>query len=163
MAVLLAAYVENTLQRAIIRNYHIDKSLESDLFDPMRPLADFSAKIRIAQALRIIGPQTRLNLDVVRTIRNAFAHAMIPVSFGTPQIARACELLTLPPMLMGAQIPTLDCRKFEGRKRYKRVCEVTVSNLMVHTFGGPVGYEPSEMGLPVEHNYEVWARQEPLH
>jgi hypothetical protein len=162
-AILLAAEVESTLQRAIVRNLHMDSALTKELFGSRGALAGFSAKTQIAQAVRIIGQETRANLEIIRTVRNAFAHAMIPLSFETTEIAKACAALTIPPDLMGRLIPTsskLD--KLTGRRRFKYVCQAISSNLLAHTFTGPVGYNPSAIKVPVQENYEVWARQEPL-
>lgn len=163
MALLLTAQVENMLKRAIVRNLNIDTDLEKELFGTMKPLGSFAAKIRAAQAVRVIGPETRTNLDVIRTIRNAFAHAMIPLSFETPQIAKACAALAIPMELFGSLVPpSPQTEKLIGRKRFKHVCETISSNLLSHTFAGPVKYNPSAMEHPVEANYEVWARQAPL-
>jgi hypothetical protein len=74
-AILLAANLENALQ------YTIEKFLESggasmsELFGHNSPIGSFSSKIIIAHSLRILGKETRSNLDIIRTIRNAFAHA----------------------------------------------------------------------------------------
>lgn len=70
MAILLAAYVENTLQRAIIRNYRIKEGLEKDLFGPRRPLGDFSAKICVAQAMGIVGGPTGVEPTALGLERN---------------------------------------------------------------------------------------------
>jgi hypothetical protein len=56
----------------------------------------FSEKIWIAFFLKIIGPSTRRDIDLIRLIRNQAAHDMNPLSFsGTPQIKSRCLLLTL--------------------------------------------------------------------
>lgn len=38
------------------------------------PLSSFSAKTRMAEAMRIIGPTSRADLNIIRAIRSHFAH-----------------------------------------------------------------------------------------
>jgi hypothetical protein len=45
------------------------------------PLSTFSNKILMGHALRIYDENTRCNLDIVRNIRNAFAHSKRPINF----------------------------------------------------------------------------------
>jgi hypothetical protein len=47
-------------------------------------------------ALGIIGTQIRADLNCVRDIRNAFAHARRAIRFDTPEVAAACESLRNP-------------------------------------------------------------------
>jgi hypothetical protein len=42
-----------------------------------------------------IGVRTKSNLDVIRTVRNAFAHSMIEVTFTILPVATACGMLAL--------------------------------------------------------------------
>jgi len=59
------------------------------------PLREFGAKIRLAYALGIIGPNAKADLDIIRQIRNTFAHSRAVLKFELPEISAACELLTL--------------------------------------------------------------------
>jgi DNA-binding MltR family transcriptional regulator len=61
------------------------------LFIGTGPLATFSAKIRLGYALGIYGRKTRHDLDVVREIRNAFAHAQKVITFENQEIANLCS------------------------------------------------------------------------
>jgi hypothetical protein len=65
-----------------------------ELFDDGGVLNTFSQKIMAAYFLKIIGPQTRRDLDLIRKIRNDAAHDMNPISFeGSHKIAnRAREI-----------------------------------------------------------------------
>lgn len=56
-------------------------------------LTDFSDKIWMAYYLKMIGPQTRREIDSIREMRNKCAHDMNPLSFDTPGIFDRCKLL----------------------------------------------------------------------
>src|ERR1700733_9815244 len=60
-------------------------NLKSGAFQGSRSSA-FSRKIASARALKIIGPITNENLTIIRHVRNAFAHAKLPIDFQTSQI-----------------------------------------------------------------------------
>ncbi len=68
--------------RLWIRN---DKA-DDELFRSNGPIATFSQKIKMAEAIRIIGPATRANLDHIREIRNAFAHTYTGTSLSTRRV-----------------------------------------------------------------------------
>jgi hypothetical protein len=74
----------------------------------------FYKRIQRASALGLIGPITKSNLDLIREVRNAFAHAMIEVAFTTPEISAACDEIVLPE---NAQF-FVD-RESERRSRYR--------------------------------------------
>jgi DNA-binding MltR family transcriptional regulator len=63
----------------------------AELFDGTAPLSTFSAKIKIAYAMGIIGKLTRHDLEKLREIRNAFAHSIRHLSFDLPEIANIVE------------------------------------------------------------------------
>jgi hypothetical protein len=96
-AITAAAYVEHGLRKAI--KCHLQRNIptaqEKDLFDGARggPLGSFHAKIIMAQALGIIWPSQREDLDTIRAIRNAFAHSMNPITFENETIIRLCNEL----------------------------------------------------------------------
>jgi hypothetical protein len=90
-ALLLAANLENSLQIAIERRLAIAETHRTILFvDEASPLRRFSAKIRMGYALGLFGDGLKSNLDLVRIIRNVFAHAASPVHFSTPEVMGAC-------------------------------------------------------------------------
>jgi DNA-binding MltR family transcriptional regulator len=96
-AVMFATIVENNLQRLILRRMRSDiNSVDrSRLFDPDRPLGDFGAKIIISYALQFIGPVTKHDLDLIRLLRNGFAHSRIHFRFETPEVQAVCDHLEL--------------------------------------------------------------------
>lgn len=94
-AILAAIQVEAALESVLLKKMiplpvnEIDEIFVGE----SGPLSTFSAKIRLAYAFGVIGTETRRDLNLLRTIRNAFAHARTPVSFDTPEIAKACGLI----------------------------------------------------------------------
>jgi hypothetical protein len=96
-ALVRGALIEDALERAIINRMRgLDAADKQRLFGPIAPLSSFSAQIAIAYAIKIIGPQTRDDLDCIREIRNAFAHTISRIEFTTPEVAAHCAHLQLP-------------------------------------------------------------------
>ncbi|WP_441231566.1 hypothetical protein AB7828_26095 [Tardiphaga sp. 215_C5_N2_1] len=59
-------------------------------------LASMGSRIDIAYAFGIIGPITRRDLVNIGKIRNAFAHSIAEIHFGTPSVKDLCAELKLP-------------------------------------------------------------------
>jgi hypothetical protein len=97
-SVMLAAIVETSLEIFLRRQTR--PSLSTDdarlLFDFRGPLGDFSSKILVGYAFNFYGPNTRHDLDLVRTLRNGFAHARISFDFTTTAVAAVCTQLRAP-------------------------------------------------------------------
>jgi hypothetical protein len=143
-AILLACNTEIGLRYAIKR--HLvpieDEDTERTLFHS-GPLRSFDAKIRMGYVMRLYGDQTRNNLDCIRFVRNAFAHATIPISFDTPEVKAVCDLMTmpeiLPPRIVGETgrpkgiLPDFP----PTRKRFQAICEAVAHNLFVLILSRP--------------------------
>lgn len=131
-ALLLGVHLEQALEVAIERRLRIVKSDRTSMFGFDAPMGTFDRKIRVAHAVHLLTDTTRGNLDVIRRIRNAFAHAIRPLSFETKEIADACNLLqipvSLPPTTVGL-MPSFN--ESPSRERYRRTCETTAHNLFV--------------------------------
>ncbi len=91
-----------------ILEYAIEQAIASRLREPQTQdeldvmfaepglLGSFYEKIWGAYFLKVIGPSTRRDLDLVRKIRNTAAHDMNPISFeGTADIASRCRELAM--------------------------------------------------------------------
>jgi hypothetical protein len=94
-ALILSALIDNTLEYVIrARFVPLNKSNFDALFrNPTAPLSSLSAKIALAHAMGIVGDELRIQLNRLRSIRNAFAHAMVSVSFDDPEIVAECKKL----------------------------------------------------------------------
>lgn len=88
---LLEAVLEETL--AAHFRPPANKIEEGLMFSDMGLLGSFNEKIWMAYFMKIIGPRTRRDLDLIRNIRNEVAHNMNPVSFDDSRIkSRIIEL-----------------------------------------------------------------------
>jgi hypothetical protein len=56
-------------------------------------LYTFSAKLHCGYAVGLLSPAILADLNTVRSIRNAFAHATAPIDFDTPAVKGLCEHL----------------------------------------------------------------------
>jgi hypothetical protein len=57
-------------------------------------LADFGSRIFMARMLGLFGPKTFSDLEIIRIIRNIFAHAPTPQGVDDPTVSEACKLLS---------------------------------------------------------------------
>jgi DNA-binding MltR family transcriptional regulator len=81
-AIIGAVMVEHELERLLRRRFSRNDDVTwRELVSERGPLGTFSQKITIGYAFSIYNDETRTNLDVVRSIRNAFAHAKMPLDF----------------------------------------------------------------------------------
>jgi len=95
-ALLAAALADTALVGAIAYASQLDQSEINRLFWKRGgKFATFDSRIKRAAQLGVIGPKTVENLDVIRVVRNVFAHAMSPVEFTTPEIETACARLSV--------------------------------------------------------------------
>lgn len=95
VALLSAALTETAVRSAIAYILRPHAKILKRLFFQDGPFSDFSRCISGAAALHLIGDKTTANLDVIRAVRNVFAHCMSDVLFDTPEIERACNRLTV--------------------------------------------------------------------
>ena len=97
IALVGATILEDSIKEALYRDM---RSMSADekarLFSNNGPIATFSSAIKIAYANEIIGVSAKKDLDLIREIRNQFAHAIVSISFATPEIEVACANLTAP-------------------------------------------------------------------
>jgi hypothetical protein len=95
-AIIAATFVETTLRAAIETEWNIpSNSVRERIFKGYAPLSSFSAKIEIGSVIGLFGPKTHGDLNLIRKIRNEFAHFLNPLSFKTPHVERLCEQLQL--------------------------------------------------------------------
>jgi hypothetical protein len=114
-AFLVCAFLDNSLKIAIYTALP-NKVAAEKLFEDWGPLDNFSAKIATGHALGLYGNQTRRNLDILREIRNLFAHDVTLLTFATPEIAQACQELEIPDAPRHVPVPKL--RTEGARDRY---------------------------------------------
>ena len=91
-AVLLGSFVDTHLGRllASVMRSDLNSKDRKQVFEYEGAVGTFSTRIVMAYALNLVGPLTRLDLDLIRILRNEFAHSRMPISFSTPEIRDVC-------------------------------------------------------------------------
>lgn len=157
-AVMLGALVEVALQQFLHNKTR--PTLTSDdgrsLFDFRGPLGDFASKTLVAYAFNMFGPDTRHDLDLVRVMRNEFAHSRKSFDFTTPAVAAVCAQLRAPDA-PGAFIPhrwmaaaeedELEnaSNKNHPRTRYVSTCHILAERLFSNISTMPLDHPPLDM------------------
>jgi DNA-binding MltR family transcriptional regulator len=97
-AVMLGAHVETELERLLASRMRDDLNSDqrSRLFGFEGAVGTFSAKIIVAYAMRIIGPITYSDLNLIKLLRNEFAHSSRAFNFQTPEVIAVCNELKIP-------------------------------------------------------------------
>jgi hypothetical protein len=136
--ILISSNVENALQSAIEQSLgEMTEDLFVALFESNGgPASSFSNQINLAFALKIIGPRTYANVNILRHVRNAFAHAKVPIRFDTPEVKDICDDLALPERAYGG--PFSDSLNWQGlttRDRFVQICNITSQTLFAHSLG----------------------------
>jgi hypothetical protein len=85
--IIAAALIEEILETIILSRLRpLSSDKYRDLFHGNSPLASFAAKIDIAYAIGVINDLGRIQLHLIRKIRNEFAHRIKPLDFEHPDI-----------------------------------------------------------------------------
>lgn len=153
-AILQASALETILEDALSR---VMRPLSSDdkgrIFDGQGPLSTFSAKILLGYVLGVYGPKFRHDLDLIRELRNGFAHVRHALTFDIPQISAVCEHLQIPddeefrrPPLSYANLhpnPLVSADVNHPRTRFTTACHTISTWLMEKQQELPAVSEPS--------------------
>src|SRR3954465_14012986 len=95
---MLASFTEAALERFLrskIRpNYSADDIRR--LFEFSGILGSFGAKIIASYAFNWVGAETKHDLDIIRLLRNEFAHSRKSFGFSDPPVAAVCGQLRSP-------------------------------------------------------------------
>ncbi len=129
---LVTANCDLALSQAIFRVLKAPVGFRQRMESEGGPLNTFSQKILMGRALRVYGEVMQHNLDLLRHLRNAFAHSHVPITFSTPEIAEAVAefkpLPLLPPYNLGAENKQLP---EEPKARFHDACQTMSHNLIV--------------------------------
>jgi DNA-binding MltR family transcriptional regulator len=90
-----AAFVADALRALINAAFVNDIEIAERLLDGERPLGTMSARIDIAYALGLIGPDMRRQANILRQIRNSFAHEHQPADLAAPGLKSAVDGLRI--------------------------------------------------------------------
>jgi DNA-binding MltR family transcriptional regulator len=89
------AYLDELLGR-LFKAQMLTEKVSEELFGRFGPLSSFSSRIDVAYCLGWIGPETYRDLNLLRKIRNDFAHAHEPVTFSDAAVQSRCSELQIP-------------------------------------------------------------------
>jgi hypothetical protein len=93
-AILISAHAEDALSALIVSRFKVQcvADLEA-LYDRDGALSSFFSKIHLGYVMGLYDAETKGDLEVIRRVRNAFAHAPRPISFRTAEIIDECKKL----------------------------------------------------------------------
>jgi hypothetical protein len=163
-AILTVANIENSLRYALSRRLALGRGNTEQLFGVNGPMGTFDLKIKMAKALKVFGSETDRNLSLIRAMRNAFAHSIIPITFKTPAVIELCKFLVVPFVLPPKSIKVVDGKivdpeePTEARQRFTTVCENTSHNLFIYGQHCPQRPREQEDFGP----YAAWLTPQPL-
>ena len=96
-AVLSAAYIDELLKNLIANFLVDDEKVVEKLLDPKKsphaPLGTFSARITAAFCLGLIDRVQYDDLNIIRQIRNLFAHSLHGVTFKSAEVVKEVKKL----------------------------------------------------------------------
>jgi len=96
--IVAASLLESSLESTLVfRLKKIGASNTNEIFRGDGPFASFSAKIKLARSINLIGERARHDFDCIREIRTAFAYAKrARIDFDTKEILTVCERIDFP-------------------------------------------------------------------
>jgi DNA-binding MltR family transcriptional regulator len=92
-AVVAAAVLDQLLERCLIQFLRHDKRGKDWLFGVYKPLSSLKAKTDLAHLLGVITEEERVELDIVRQVRNDFAHKFDTLTFKDAKVQQLCGRL----------------------------------------------------------------------
>jgi hypothetical protein len=92
-AILAGSFLEHYLG-VFLRSKTTDSKVAERLFDAMGPLGSFSQRITVAYAFGFIEKHQYSNLEILRKVRNHFAHNPLHASFSDEEVRNKVVNLT---------------------------------------------------------------------
>lgn len=97
LALVTAEFFDATLERLLRARFAPGLKKRPKLMEPLfvgfGPLSTFSAKIRIGYGADLLQDWMASDLDLVRRIRNEFAHSLASKTFQDPEVSRMVDQL----------------------------------------------------------------------
>jgi hypothetical protein len=132
VAITGVSIIEAHLEKLIVTRLHsTDKDFLNRLFENRGPLSDFNSKILIGQAFGLLTRPLADELHMMRTIRNTFAHAKMPVSFDMPPVESAVRSLKLLTSIGGGKIPGPIAEKWALRIAPRNAFLLTIRIMLI--------------------------------
>lgn len=96
-AIVGTAVVQSVLCTLILEKLECkDAQLIKKMYAQNGPLASFYSQMHLARAMKLIDDATLREMDVLRRVRNAFAHSISSISFTTPEVLEECRKFRCP-------------------------------------------------------------------
>ena len=76
-SMIVCAEVANSLLEEILHNHFVNHKTSSNMLESTQPLGTFSARINMAFCLGLISENLFNDLEILRKIRNDYAHSLI--------------------------------------------------------------------------------------
>jgi DNA-binding MltR family transcriptional regulator len=125
VSLITAAFLDDGLE-ALLRKCLVERhNLVNELFSYNGPFGTFSARINTAYALGHISETTFKDLNIIRGIRNDFAHSRKEISFDTPSIRGRAMNLSFPMITAGSETPDFD----SPRVKYIEITSWTLNKI----------------------------------
>jgi DNA-binding MltR family transcriptional regulator len=116
VAIVSAAFLETALEELLLDFLVVVASSNKAIFTGTGILATFGAKIEMAYRLGLISESEHRRLNLIRKIRNDFAHSVNDIAFSVSSISDRCKQLEFPaemitpklvPLSQSGEIPPL--------------------------------------------------------
>jgi len=95
--IIASAFLDAQLREILLNSFVDDEKVSEELLDS--DLFAFSSRIKIAYCLGLISESIYHDLNIIRKIRNKFAHQMHGYTFDEPEIVRWCDSLKVAKMI----------------------------------------------------------------
>ena len=90
-ALIATAWVDDCLTECVRGTFRPDKKVVADLLRPDGALGTFGSRIKLAYLLDVIDPTAYHDLELLRRIRNTFAHGRQDLRFTTAAVKSRCR------------------------------------------------------------------------
>ena len=160
-AILAATILEQALESAISTHFAVKREEAETIFVDQSEgsLSAFSMKIKLAYALGIIEKKVRKELTVIKTVRNALAHAPMRAVFSADAIATTCNHL-----FIWKELPFGDARPETAKRKYAKSIEYLHAYLRgsvtEETERVPLLFEDSDFYCSAFLNQETYPKQD---
>lgn len=112
LGIALPTILENRLTEALKIVMRRDATIEKDLFRGPGALGSFAVKIQLAYMLGLIAKDTYRDLDILRKVRNDFAHNVKVKTFDDQRISNRIKSMHVYKVLVGLR----DTHPFDPRR-----------------------------------------------
>lgn len=93
-AILGAAYLDEQLLQ-LLTAYFVDDDASQELLSTEKPLGAFGARILTAYCVGLLAREDYQDLNIIKSIRNDFAHHLHGLSFSKESISQKCAKLQI--------------------------------------------------------------------